>query len=73
MTTFTIPAAAVRDDDRTLLALVLENEGPEGLREAAIARRFAEAATAAAADAGRVRKLDTIDAHGQPRRVLIYA
>ena len=41
--TLTIPWAAVADDDRTLLALVVENEGPESMREAAIRDRFVKA------------------------------
>ena len=42
--TWTIPAAALRDDDRTLVALLVENEGPDGMKEAAIMQRFDEAA-----------------------------
>jgi hypothetical protein len=70
---YRIPAAAVRDDDRTLIALLVENEGPEGLKEGAIAARFAEAAERAAADAGQFRKLHTIDAAGRELRVLVRA
>ena len=42
--TWTIPAAAVADDDRTLLGLLVENEGPDSMKEAAIMARFDEAA-----------------------------
>lgn len=42
--TWTIPAAALADDDRTLLGLLVENEGPDSMKEAAILARFQEAA-----------------------------
>jgi len=52
--TLTIPWAAVADDDRTLLALVVENEGPESMREAAIRERFVKAGHRLDAEHGRV-------------------
>lgn len=70
--TFTIPREVIGGDDRTLVALLLENTGPDGAREDAIAARFTDAEALAAADAGQVRAVHLIDHRGRDVRKLVY-